>query len=155
MNQSIRILIVDDDPNIVSGTARVMAKAGYMVDRASNGEEALQFVHDHHPDLLLLDRDMPGIDGIEVCRRIKRDVAMAEIFVIIVSGGYVESDQQAEGLESGADGYIVRPIANRELLARVEAFVRILLLTRMLRTQAEELQQSNETITQAHLALST
>lgn len=152
MNQSIRILIVDDDPNIVSSTARVMEKAGYTVDTASNGEEALQSVQDHHPDLLLLDRYMPGIDGIEVCHRIKQDAAMANSFVVLVSGTYVESDQQAEGLESGADGYIARPIANRELLARVEAFVRILLLTRSLRIQAEELQKSNETITQAHLA---
>ena len=152
MNQSIRILVVDDDSNVLNGTARLMENAGYTVDKASNGDEALQSVRDHHTDLLLLDRKMPGIDGLEVCRRIKQDAALADTFVVIVSGVYTASDHQAEGFESGADGYIVSPIANREMLARVESYVRILLLTRSLRLQTEELKKSNEAITQAHLA---
>ena len=152
MNNSVRILVVDDDPDILNGTAHLLEKAGYTVDRASSGEESLQAVQKHRPDLLLLDHDMPGINGIEVCRRIKRDPAMADSLVVIVSGSYTESDEQAEGLESGADGYIVRPIANRELLARVRSFVRIIRLTSSLRLNAEELKKSNEAVRQAHLA---
>jgi len=152
MNQPVCILVVDDDPDILSGTARLLGKAGYAVDRASSGEEALQAAYDHHPDLLLLDHDLPGIDGTEVCRRIKRDPALADSLVVIVSASHAESDQQAEGLESGADGYIGRPIANRELLARVAAYVRILRLARSLRLEAAELQKSSETVNQAQLA---
>ena len=104
------------------------------------------------PDLLLLDRDLPGIDGLEICRRVKQDPALADILVAIVSASRIESSEQSEGFESGADGYITRPIPNRELLARVESFVHIIRLTRTLRRQAEELQKNNETIRQANLA---
>ncbi len=152
MNAPLRILVVDDEPDLLIGTARLLEKAGYAVDRAANGEQALQAVRDHRPDLLLLDRDLPDIDGTEVCRRIRQDPAVAGSFVIIISGSYTESDEQAEGLESGADGYITRPIANRELLARVAAFVRILHLTRSLRLQAEELMKSGAAASQARLA---
>jgi PAS domain S-box-containing protein len=148
----IRILVVDDDPDILAGTARLLAKAGYAVDRAATGQASLQAVQDPQPDLLLLDRHLPDLDGLEVCRRIKQDPTLADIFVVLISGSYTKTDDQAEGLESGADGYITRPIANRELLARVEACVRILRLTRSLRVQAEALQQSNAAVCQAQLA---
>ena len=156
MNQvnpaEIRILVVDDDADILNGTARLLENAGYAVDRAATGEEALQAVRDRRPDLLLLDRNLPGIDGIEVCRRIKGDPAQTDILVVMASASYAKSDEQAEGLESGADGYITRPITNRELLARVESYVRIVRLTRSLRLQAEELKQSNEAAGMGQLA---
>jgi PAS domain S-box-containing protein len=152
MNEPVRILVVDDNPDILRGTARLMEQAGYTVDRAASGEEALLTAQSHRPDLLLLDHDLPGINGTEVCRQIKQDPALADTLVIIVSALHAESDQQAEGLELGADGYIGRPIGNRELLARVQAYVRIQRLTRSLHLQAEELQRSNEAATQAHLA---
>ncbi|MEI7437944.1 MAG: response regulator transcription factor, partial [bacterium] len=152
MNPPIRILVVDDDPDILNGTVRLLEKAGYTVDRAASGEQALLEVQKQPPNLLLLDHDMPGMDGIEVCRRIKQDTALADVLVVIVSGSYTESDEQAEGLESGVDGYIVRPIANRELLAQVRLFVRILRLTSSLRINAEELKKNNEAVRQTHLA---
>jgi PAS domain S-box-containing protein/putative nucleotidyltransferase with HDIG domain len=152
MADSVRILVVEDDPEILEGTARLLEKAGYTVDRAAGGEEALQAVRDHRPGLLLLDRYMPGIDGIEVCRRIKVDPALADVFVVMISGSYIESDEQAEGLESGADGYIARPIANRELLARVEAYVRIRRLTHSVRLHAEELERTTLATQQAYVA---
>ncbi|MEI6186267.1 MAG: PAS domain S-box protein, partial [Dehalococcoidia bacterium] len=152
MNQSARILVADDDPDILDGTARLLERAGYVVDRASSGEEALQVVQNHHPDLLLLDHDMPGIDGIEVCRRIKRDPTMVDSLVVIVSASHTDSDEQASGLESGADGYIGRPIANRELLARVRAFVRIQNLTFSMREQTRQLEERNENLRQERLA---
>ena len=101
MNQSARILVADDDPDILDGTARLLERAGYVVDRASSGEEALQVVQNHHPDLLLLDHDMPGIDGIEVCRRIKRDPTMVDSLVVIVSASHTDSDEQASGRAMG------------------------------------------------------
>ena len=153
MNPSdIRILFVEDDPDVLAGTARLLEKAGYTVDRAASGEEALLAVQKHRPDLLLLDHDLPGINGTEVCRRIKQDPALVDSLVVIVSASHAESDQQAEGLELGADGYIGRPIGNRELLARVQSYVRIQCLTRSLHLQAEELKHSYAAASQAHLA---
>lgn len=155
MNQAplaeIHILVVDDNPGLLHDTVRLLESAGYAVTAAGGGEEAIAVAPQIHPDLILLDRGMPGIDGMAVCRRLKSDPELAPIFVIILSGGSVASDEQAEGLEAGADGYIARPIANRELLARVEAYVRILRLTRSLRTQAEELITSHANTQQARL----
>jgi len=101
------------------------------------------------PDLILLDRNLTGIDGVEVCRRIKQDPTLVDVPVVMVSASHAETDEQAEGLESGADGYISRPIANRELLARVGAYVRIRCLTRTLRLQAEALEQRAKATIQA------
>ena len=147
----IRILVVDDDPDTLDGTARLLERAGYAVDRAASGEATLQIVQVHRPDLLLLDHHLPGINGTEVCRRIKQDPALADSLVVMVSASHAESDQQAEGLELGADGYIGRPIGNRELLARVQSYARIQRLTRSLHLQTEELKRSNEALHQAHL----
>lgn len=155
MNQAnpaeIRILVVDDNSDLLAGTVRLLERAGYAVTPTGSGEEAIAATQQSRPDLILLDREMPGMDGMEVCRRLKSDPALAQIFVIILSGVSVASDEQAEGLEAGADGYIARPIANRELLARVEAYVRILRLTRSLRLQAEELITSHADTQQARL----
>lgn len=140
----LRILVVEDDAHLRTGTARLLEKAGYAVSSAADGGTALQAVADHRPHLLLLDRNLPDLDGLEVCRRLKRDRATADMLVIMLSASYAESDEQAEGLESGADGYITRPIANRELLARVEAYARIVGLNRSLRLQKEALAASAE-----------
>jgi len=147
-NLPVRILVVDDNPDILSGTARLLERAGYVVDQAACGAAVPPAVQTHRPDLVLLDRDLPDLDGLEVCRRIKQSAAMADTFVIIISASYTASDEQAEGLESGADGYIARPIANRELLARVSSFVRIRRLTLSLRDQARQLQEQNESLQQ-------
>ena len=153
MNESnpaeIRILVVDDDPDVLTGTVRLLKKAGYAVDQAASGEEALQVIRHDCPDLILLDRNLTGIDGVEVCRRIKQDPTLVDVPVVMVSASHAETDEQAEGLESGADGYISRPIANRELLARVGSYVRIRCLTRTLRLQAEALEQRAKATIQA------
>jgi PleD family two-component response regulator len=135
----IRILVVDDDSDIARGSSRVLEQAGYATVIAASGEEALQTMPSFRPHLVLSDRDMPGIDGIEMCRRIKGDPEFADVFVILISGILTDSEEQADGLDSGADGYIVRPITNRELAARVDAFVRILRLNLSLRDKNAEL----------------
>ena len=153
LNQAdIRILVVDDDPDLRLGLAHLLEKAGYVVAQAASGEEALQTLPGRLPDLVLLDRDLGGIDGLEVCRRIKAYPAAEDCFVVLASGYYVTTENQSEGLEAGADGYIAQPIANRELLARVTAYVRILRLTRALRQQAAELTQKAADASQAELA---
>ncbi|MBL0312756.1 MAG: PAS domain S-box protein [Holophagaceae bacterium] len=152
MNPSeIRILVVDHDAGILSGTVSLLGQAGYAVDSASSGEDALRAAREHQPDLVLLDRDFPdldGLDGLETCRRMKNTLARADVFVVIVSALRIDSEQQAEGLESGADDYITRPIGNRELLARVAAFSRIIHMARSLNQQAQELKETNELASQ-------
>ncbi len=148
----IRILVVDDDPDILGATAHLLEKMGHAVDKAADGKEAMRLVQDHQPDLVLLDRDLPDMSGLEVCRRIKMIRTRAEIFVIIVSGSCIENEQQSEGFESGADDYITRPIANRELLTRVGAFARIILMARTLDQQAQELEATNAAALQSENA---
>jgi DNA-binding response OmpR family regulator len=152
MNISFRILVVDDDPDILNGTAHLLGNAGYTVDRAASGEVALAAVAAQPPDLVLLDRDLGGIDGLEVCRRIKQVPASADVLVVIASASSIATENQAEGLEAGADGYIARPIGNRELLARVSAYVRILQLYHTLRQQGAELARQAAAGAQAQLA---
>jgi PAS domain S-box-containing protein len=152
VNQSYRILVVDDDTNVANATARLLEQAGYSVERVCNGEDAWNIARVRAPDLVLLDRDLPGIDGLEVCRRIKRTPALAGSLVVLASASYVDSENQAEGLEAGADGYIARPIANRELLARVSAFVRMLSMSRTLQAQSNELKAATESTLQSQMA---
>ena len=125
MSEPITILIVDDDNTILNATRRALQQAGYQVVTAGDGKEALQQARLHRPPLILMDVNMPGMDGIEALRHIKNDPELAATFVVIVSGSRVDADSQAHGLEIGADGYIARPIPNRELLARVQAMLRI------------------------------
>ena len=94
-----------------------------------------------NPQIVLLDWELPDIDGIEVCRQIKSDPALAEVFVVIASGIRTSATEKSKALESGADGYIQRPVGNRELLAWVDAFVRILRLNNALRENVAALEK--------------
>ncbi len=145
----ISILVVDDDADILTGTAHLLRQSGYVVTGASNGLEALQALPSFRPQLVLSDRDMPKMDGMELCRRIKGDPALADIFVVLISGETTQSEEQGSGLEAGADGYITRPIANRELVARVAAFIRIMRLSHSLRESREKLNATLASMTDA------
>lgn len=136
----MRILIVEDDHELAQGTNRLLERAGFTTVVALNADEAWRSLQATRPDLILLDRDLPDRDGMDLCRQIKGETAYAGIFLILISGTYIQSAEQVDALESGADGYIVRPIANRELVARIEAFVRILGLSRRLELQTRTLE---------------
>lgn len=118
-------MLVDDTKELNDAAARIIREAGYKVIQAFDGNECLELLNTITPDLLLLDVVMPGINGIEVCRQIKSSPETSGLFVVLLSGLKTSSDQQAEGLEAGADGYIARPVQNRELLARIESGIRI------------------------------
>ncbi|MFZ5918982.1 MAG: PAS domain S-box protein [Chloroflexota bacterium] len=125
MSDRARILLIDDDPHLLDAASRLFGKAGYAVSQAQTGAEGLRLAAEQKPDLILLDVALPDIDGIEVCRRVKTTPHLAGCFVILVGDARTASDDPASGLEAGADGFIVRPVSNRELLARVEALLRI------------------------------
>lgn len=118
--QSMRILVVDDDPEIVSFLRRGLAYEGYTVDTASDGAEALAKVRDAEPDLVVLDVMMPGIDGLEVSRRL-RQAGKLPIIMLTAKGTVTD---RVKGLDSGADDYLVKPFSFDELLARIRALLR-------------------------------
>jgi two-component system phosphate regulon response regulator PhoB len=122
MNQS-RILVVEDDDDIAQLLAITMKKAGFDVAISDNGYEALNLIRKHPPDLLILDLMIPGIDGLEVCKAMKRDPRTAAVPVLIVTARGEEIDRII-GLELGADDYVVKPFSPRELLLRVRAILR-------------------------------
>ena len=144
VTQGTRILVVDDDPRLLRVTSRVLSASGYDVREAPTGGEALQLAQDFRPDLIVLDVILPDIGGVEVCRRIKADETLVGTYVLMFSGLRTGSENQAVGLEAGADGYIVRPITNRELLARVEAMLRLKRVEDALRQQTVQLQGLRE-----------
>lgn len=138
----VKILLVDDDKAILAVTEHILKVAGYEVLLAQNGVQALNQVRAEQPDLVLLDVHLPDISGHEVCRQIKSDPELEGTFVIQISASSTDSDSQAQGLEMGADGYIVRPIANRELLARVQAYLRIKIAERKVREYTRRLEET-------------
>ena len=136
MEDRIKILVVDDDSALLLLTSTVLSRGGYAVMEASNGKEALEAVRLAHPGLVLLDVALPDMSGIDVCKQIKADPDLCGTLVVLLSGVSTSSDAQAHGLDLGADGYIVKPIPNKELVARVHSLVRI--------RQAEEVLRASE-----------
>jgi signal transduction histidine kinase len=138
---SAKILLVDDEPALLYAYARVMEAAGYQVRQASTGKEGLRACREERPDLVLLDAALSDADGVEICRRIKSDPGLVGTFVILLSGRRLSADDQVEGLEAGADGYLAKPIEQRALLAHVRALLRIKRTEQELR-ESEERQRS-------------
>ncbi len=115
-----RVLVVDDEPMVREVLARYLAKEGYAVDVAEDGEEALAAYARAVPDLVLLDLMLPRVDGLEVFRRIR---AQAPTAVIMLTARGEETDRVV-GLELGADDYVTKPFSPREVVARVRAVLR-------------------------------
>lgn len=116
----MRILVVDDDPEIVSFVKRGLAYEGYKVDTAADGSEALAKARESEPDLVVLDVMMPEIDGIEVSKRLREG---SDVPILMLTAKGTIADKVA-GFESGADDYLVKPFAFDELLARVRALLK-------------------------------
>ncbi len=115
------ILVVDDDPRITSLLRRILAYEGYSVAVAASGHEALTRSLERAPDLVILDIMLPGIDGLEVARRLR--AAGDNVPILMLTARDAVSDR-VKGLETGADDYLVKPFANEELLARVKVILR-------------------------------
>lgn len=115
-----KILIVDDEPHIADAVAYNLQKEGYEVTVAFDGESGLEKVRREEPDLILLDLMLPGIDGMEVCRRVRKD---SQIPIIMLTAKETEIDRVL-GLEMGADDYVTKPFSLRELVARIKTVLR-------------------------------
>ena len=139
MEHAGKILVVDDDALALKAMARLLGRAGYETFEAEDGGSALDAVRTHKPDLVLLDVMLPDISGPEVLKRIKAEPALAATSVLLISAMKIRPDEQALGLDIGADGYLARPIANEELLARVRTVLRHHDLTAALRASEKQL----------------
>jgi DNA-binding response OmpR family regulator len=115
-----RVLIVEDEEALLFTLAHNLKREGYTVVTASRGDDGLRLAREQHPDLILLDVMLPGIDGIQVCRMLRRDSDVPIIMLTALGG---ESDRVA-GLDTGADDYMPKPFGMRELMARVRALLR-------------------------------
>lgn len=119
----MKILAVEDDPDILQLLMYTLQSAGYEAVSGRDGYEALNTARVHHPDLVVLDLMIPGIDGFEVCKELKRDSATRNIPVVMLTAKGEEIDRVV-GLELGADDYVVKPFSPRELLLRIKAILR-------------------------------
>ncbi|MCC7371686.1 MAG: response regulator transcription factor [Chloroflexi bacterium] len=115
-----KLLLVDDDPRVLSAVGRRLGFEGFQVDLAASGDEALALAARSVPDLVILDVMMPGMDGLETARRLRRD---SQVPILMLTARDAIADRVA-GLRSGADDYLVKPFAFEELLARIEALLR-------------------------------
>jgi two-component system, OmpR family, alkaline phosphatase synthesis response regulator PhoP len=117
------VLVVEDDEDIQQLVEYNLLKEGFKVSVADSGEEGLRLARSEHPDLLLLDLMLPGMDGLEVCRTLKRDPGTSGLAVIMLTAKGEEADI-VTGLELGADDYVTKPFSPKVLLARVRAVLR-------------------------------
>jgi DNA-binding response OmpR family regulator len=133
---SARILVVDDEPAVTDLLAYNLRKAGYEPLIASDGSEALQLARTSNPDLILLDLMIPKVDGLDVCRELRKTSAVP--IIMLTARG--EEIDRVVGLELGADDYVSKPFSVRELLARIKAVLR----------RAQTKDSNNESVTTLH-----
>jgi putative two-component system response regulator len=118
------VLIVDDEAPVTDFLRRLLERDGYIVRAAADGDAALADIAAHPPDIVLLDVNLPGLNGFEVCRRLRRDSATRLLPVIMVTGRDATADR-VEGLDAGADDFLTKPVETAELMARVRSLARM------------------------------
>ena len=121
MSERPRILVVDDDKRIAASVRRALAYEGYDVEEVHDGVDALVAARNRRPDAVVLDLMLPGMDGIEVCRRLR---ASGDDVAVLMLTAKTSVEERVEGLDTGADDYLTKPFAHEELLARVRSLLR-------------------------------
>jgi DNA-binding response OmpR family regulator len=116
-----RVLVVDDDPTVSDVVRRYLERAGYAVSHAADGHQALDLYAREKPDLVVLDLMLPGVDGLEVCRRVQEYGNAAPVIMLTALG---EEADRVLGLQLGADDYVTKPFSPRELVLRVQSVLR-------------------------------
>lgn len=119
----VKVLVVEDEETLVNNLADKLRAEGFNVVTARDGEAGLEKIRSEHPDLIVLDIMLPGLDGLSICRMVRHDTSTAHIPIIMLTARGTEVDKIV-GLESGADDYIVKPFGLGEFLARVRAVMR-------------------------------
>jgi adenylate cyclase len=145
MREPPRLLIVDDNPANLEILEIRLARQGYEIITATDGDEALVVAREQTPDLILLDVMMPGKDGIEVCRELKGDPNLPFMPIILVTAK-ADADDIVAGLDAGGDEYVTKPVDHAALLARVRSILRIKALHDTVQEQARQLEAWNRTL---------
>ena len=117
------VLVIDDEKDLLELVRYNLEKEQFDVILAKNGEEGFEIARKHRPDVIILDVMMPGMDGLEVCRKLRAEERTAKVPLIMLTARAAESDRVV-GLEMGADDYVTKPFSPRELVARVRAMLR-------------------------------
>ncbi len=144
MERQPKILMVDDTPKNIKLLEAVLAPRGYALVAAESGPEALEKVASERPDLVLLDVIMPGMDGYEVCRRLRANPATQMLPVVMITAS--EEREKVKAIEAGADDFIPKPFNQAELLARVKSLLRIKQYHDTIQSQAAELAEWNRSL---------
>lgn len=118
-----KILVADDEPDVLNLVELNLLRAGFEVLKAENGEKALQIAREQHPALLVLDLMMPGLNGLDVAKQLKKDPKTADIPILMLTARADEVDRIV-GLEIGADDYVTKPFSPREIVLRVQSVLR-------------------------------
>ncbi len=121
INNSL-VLVVDDEPNICNVLRRILEREGYLVLTAPDGETALQLIKQHEPDVILLDLMMPGMDGREVCGRVRNFSPQTRI-IYFTAKTNLSGTSKTRGLYSGADAFIAKPATSRRILSTVDSIL--------------------------------
>ena len=150
MSDRPQLLAVDDTPESLAFLVETLTRAGYQVRPADSGELALAAASANPPDLILLDVRMPGLSGLEVCRRLKAQPATRDVAILLVSA-FADVEEWVAGLEAGAADYITKPFREEELLRRVQTHLAVRRTAQTLARTAAELQQANQRL-QAEVA---
>lgn len=142
----LKILCVDDEPDLLKINTAILRNAGYEVTEAATGEECLRITKEQRPDLILLDVMLPDMSGYDICKRIKEAPELLGTYVMLISGMQISSASQIKGLDAGADGYITRPLPAQEFLSRLSAIIRIKKTEAALRKSMEQYKTLVETM---------
>lgn len=151
-NNAVKVLTVDDNDAMRCSVVRALKDAGYQVIEAKNGAEALARAAEL-PDLITLDVNLPDMDGLQVCRKIKTDPATTHIPILHVSSTWVDPESRVQGLESGADAYLAEPLNSAELVATVGALLRLKQAETTARQQAEAAETARRDLAQLNATL--
>ena len=119
------VLVVDDDPYITEVLIYTLRREAWAVETASNGEEAIKQIRAHRPWLVFLDVCLPGKTGTEVCQAVKADPALADTYIIMLTGRGLEEEDQALARSAGADEYLTKPFSPRAIAARVKSLAQV------------------------------
>ena len=123
MSEQETVLIVDDVPANVDLLEALLAKFNFNILKASSGQEALEIAKKEHPNLVLLDVMMPGLNGFQVCEKLREDQTFAAVPIIIVTAKAVEDKDIVESLEKGADDYVIKPVNGEDLSKKVKSLL--------------------------------
>jgi PAS domain S-box-containing protein len=137
MNRAGLILLVDDNRAILQLFAACLKSEGYEVLEAATGQQGLHLAQSRYPDLVVLDVGLPDVNGIEICRQIKTDPKLKDVFVALCSGEAISDESKVSGFQTGADEYLVKPFGLQEFLARVQTLMRLRNTNVALRTSEE------------------